>query len=415
MNANGSLPQIFYRVQAKALLVGVVALALGLLGWIIPSQRDAFFRAYLFAWIFWFGMSLGPLAWVMMHHMMGAYWSRTIQRPAEAASLNLWLMAVLFLPILCGLKYLYPWAWPVLVHADPVLINKRAYLNPGAFALRSLAYFAIWIFMATMLAGWSRRYDQSREYAVAKRMRAMSAAGILIFVLTLTLACVDWLMSRDARWFSSIFGFIMSVGSAFSGLLFAILVLTILMKQEPLKSYVTEQMLNDLGNLVFTLVILWAYLNFAQFLISWSGNIRDEVHWFRQRTEGWYGFIACVLLIFHFFFPFFLLLGKQNKRKPEVLMRVAIFLLVLRILDMYWLVIPMRFAHPVPGDPSAPMVEVGTGRSWLNPVLLIGMGGIWLFFFVWQLNARPVLAVSEHEDVETAEQVNHGDATTRPA
>lgn len=396
------------RLMRQSLRIGGGALGLCAIGWIFSAE--AFFRAYLFAYLLFLGITLGSMAWVMIHHLVGGGWGRAVQRIAEAAALNLPLMFVLFIPLFFGLHRLYPWADPRIVRLDAIVRHKAGYLNITAWCIRAIAFFAIWTAFTFLLASDSRRFDSTRSLAVALRMRAASAFGLVVYMFTMTLAGIDWIMSREPHYYSTIFGFILVIGHALSALLVLIIVLTLLLDREPLRSFVTLRHYNDLGNLLLTCVILWAYLAFAQFLISWTGNIQLEVKWYDLRTRGWYGFLAAALILLHFFVPFLLLLSKNFKRDPRFLAGLAGGLLCLRIFDVYWMVAPT----------GAPIESFN--RFWLNFAAPIGIGGIWLGAFIWQLGRCPLLAMSEHAEVptslkssQTPESGSHGEFPAHPA
>jgi hypothetical protein len=378
------LPDSFKKMQARSLMVGIVAFVLCAIGWL--TSPIAFYRSYLFAYLYFLGLTLGSMAWVMMHHLVGGGWGRAIQRIAEAAAMNIVLMFILFIPILCGLKWLYPWTDTNRLLHDVILRHKAGYLNSSFFTIRALIYFAVWIGLTVWIVRGSARFDRTQNPGTALWMRRVSAGGLVLYVLLMSLAGVDWIMSREPHYFSTIFGFILVVGHALTALLFIIIVLTLLVTREPLRSFVTLGHFNDLGNLLLTCVILWAYVAFAQFLITWTGNIQEEVKWYYLRSRGVYGFFAASLIVLHFLMPFMLLLSKQLKRSPEVLAKLAAGLLCIRILDIYWMVAPT-------GAPVA-----SANRYWLNIVAPIGIGSIWLFMFLWNLSRMSLLAVSEHEE-----------------
>ena len=402
------IPPSMERFRRLALLTGAGGLLLCIIGWIFSAE--AFYRSYLFAWVFFVGITAGSMAWTMMHHLVGGGWGRAIQRIVEAAAMNLPLMLLLFIPIVFGLRWLYPWADAVKVSHDDILRHKAAFLNPGFWTLRALIYFGLWITLTVLLVRGSTRYDQSRSLGVADRMRRLSAAGLVIYMLTMSLAGLDWIMSREPHYYSTIFGFIMVVGQALSALLVAVIVLTLLVTREPLRSFVTLGHFNDLGNLMLTCVILWAYVAFAQFLITWMGNIQEEVKWYWLRTRGFYGALAAILIGLHFFAPFLLLLSKELKRRPEALACIAAGLLFLRLIDIYWMVVPT----------GGPVRSIN--RYWLNIAALVGIGGLWIAAFLWHLGRRPLLAESEHEEPSTAmehaqdpETGPHGERHAHPA
>jgi hypothetical protein len=392
-----ALPDSFTRMRYRSLIVAIAALILCAIGWAISPI--AFFRSYLFAYLFFLGLTLGSMAWVMMHHLVGGGWGRAIQRIAEAAALNIVLMFVLFIPILCGLKWLYPWTDSHRLLRDAILRHKAGYLNTGFFTIRAFIYFAAWIGLALWVVRASARFDRTQSPALALWMRRVSAGGLVLYVLLMSLAGVDWIMSREPHYFSTIFGFILVVGHALTALLFLIIVLTLLVTREPLRSFVTLGHFNDLGNLLLTCVILWAYVAFAQFLISWTGNIQEEVRWYYLRSKGLYGFFAAGLIVLHFLVPFFLLLSKQLKRSPEIIAKLAAALLCIRILDIYWMVAPT-------GAPVA-----SPNRYWLNIAAPIGIGCLWLSAFLWNLSRMSLLAVSEHQEPSSSAE-HHSDPQT---
>ena len=399
MNDIEPLPPDFIRVRRIALFTGVVALVLCGLGWMLSAQ--AFYRAYLFAWLFYLGITLGSMAWVMIHHLVGGGWGRAIQRIAEAASLNLPLLLLLFIPILLGVHSIYPWADPLRVVHDAILRHKAPYLNLGFWTVRLFVYFLIWIGLSAWLANVSHQYDTTRSASLSLWMRRASAGGLVLYVLTMSLAGVDWIMSREPHYYSTIFGFILVVGHALSALLVLIIVLTFLIGREPLRSYVTLAHYNDLGNLLLTCVILWAYVAFAQYLITWSGTIQEEVKWYYLRSKGINGFLAAMMILLHFFVPFLLLLLKDVKRRPVWLAWICAGLLFMRFIDLYWMVVPT-------GEPITTL-----NRLWLNIAAPIGIGGVWLSSFIWHLARRPLLAVSEHAEPSTAME-NKQDPETGP-
>ncbi|MGH7176035.1 MAG: hypothetical protein ACREJC_01525, partial [Tepidisphaeraceae bacterium] len=256
------------------------------------------------------------------------------------------------------------------------------------FVLRAATYFFVWLLLAFVLRRWSHENDQTGALAPMRRARAVSALGLVLYILTMTLAAVDWILSRDAHWFSTVIGLMIVIGQAASGLCLLILMVTLLSVREPLADAVRPAHFIDLGNLLLTLVILWAYVSFSQFLVIWMGNLKDDVSWYTQRglgapANGW-RWIALLLIVFHFFVPFLLLLSRNKKRHARTLAMIAGGVLLMRALDVYWMIAPgvVDPAH----HPGA------THVSWLDPVALVGVGGVWMALFLWQLQNRPLLA-----------------------
>jgi len=362
--------------RRRALIAGAAALALCLIGaFVNPAQ---FFRAYLIGFLFWFGIGLGCLAILMLQNLAGGAWGLVIERVLEAGSRTLPLLAVLFLPLLFGLSSLYLWANPQAVAASHLLQHKAPYLNPPFFMARALFLFAIWTALAILMSRWSAEHDRTGDPLFLEKMRRLSGPGLLIYVATLTVAAIDWVMSMQPMWYSTGFGLIFVTAQGLATMAFVLIVLTFLSKRAPLSDFVHDQHFIDLGNLLLMFVMLWSYISFAQFLIIWSGNIPEEVIWYMPRTSGGWTLVAIALIVFHFAVPFVLLLMRTVKRRAARIRRLAIFLLVMRWVDTVWLVEP-------------PFHPLGFSLSWMDIAAPVGIGGIWLWYFLGQLAARPVL------------------------
>jgi hypothetical protein len=308
------------------------------------------------------------------------------RRVFEAASRNLPFVALAFVPLLFGLPRLFIWARPELVAADSILQHKALYLNVPFFIGRAVLYFAIWIGCAWLLNAWSAGQDRG-DVAVTKtdsvRFRTLSAPGLLVYVITLTFASVDWVMSLDPHWYSTIFGLILVAGQGLAALAFAISMLGMLSDTEPLGSYLRPGHFLDLGKLLLAFTMLWAYFSFSQFLIIWAGNLPEEIPFFLHRLQGGWQYISLLILLGHFGLPFMLLLSRDLKKRPKLLAQVAIFILVMRVVDLVWLVEPM-FPH--------------TGRfpiHWMDLAVPVGLLGVWLFLFARNLQSRPLLPLND--------------------
>src|SRR4029077_18576288 len=278
--------------------------------------RVQFFRSYLFAFVYWLSIPLGCQAILMMHHLTGGWWGYPIRRLLEAGTRTLFAMAILFIPLLLGLSRLYAWDQPAEIAADPLIRYKRPYLNPGFFTVRALIYFAIWVGLAFVLNKWSREQDETGDPSIEGRFEALSGPGLILWGLALTFASVDWVMSLEVHWFSTIYGMIFMfffvltsvllgffLGGVFSALhsrSFVIFVERRLAEHEPLRGSATPAQYNDQGNLMLAFVMLWAYLSYSQFLIIWSGNLKEEIPWYVTRAFGGWGTVAVVLMVLHF-------------------------------------------------------------------------------------------------------------------
>jgi hypothetical protein len=392
MNTNAAHPDVpvLARLQQRALIVGLVGLAAGVLGAFL--NLDQFFRSWLIGFLFVLGLSLGCLALLMLQHLSGGQWGLVSRRIFEAGSRTLPAVALLFIPILFGMRPLFLWARPEVVQTDRILQQKAPYLNVPFFTVRAVGYFAFWLLCMFLLTKWSAAQDRGEGVTLADsvRFRKVSAPGLLFLVLTVSLASVDWIMSLDPHWYSTIFGLLTVVGQGLSALAFTIAVLALIATSGALSGRLTARHFHDLGKLLLAFVMLWAYLAFSQFLIIWSGNLPEEIPWYIQRIRGAWGAVALLLVIGHFALPFALLLSRDVKRHGNLLSRIAIFVIVMRLVDLIWLVAP-TFAHGA-GEPHP---GFALPVHWMDIVLPIGLAGVWLFLFARDLRSRALLPFND--------------------
>jgi hypothetical protein len=373
------------RLQRVALRVGGIGLALCLAEGLVWPRL--FFSSYLVAFLFWVGIALGCIGLAMLHHLVGGQWGLPVRRLLEAGAMTLIPLAVLFLPMAFDLSSVYPWARPDEVRLDPELSHKSAYLNVSFFLVRAAVYFAIWIAFAFLLNRWSRAQDASPDPAPSRRLQQLSGPGLVILFLTSTFATIDWAMSLEPKWASTIYGPMLIVGEALSTLALIIVVAIMLAAEGPMSEAATPPRLHDLGNLLLAFVMLWAYMAFSQFLIIWSGNLSEEVPWYVRRTHGGWEWVALLLIGVHFFLPFFVLLFRDSKRQFRLLLRVAWLIIVMHLIDLVWLVIPAST------DLASPRIPWG-----YLPLILVataGIGGIWVAAFVWQLKGAPLIPLHD--------------------
>jgi hypothetical protein len=382
------------RLQQRGLIVGIIGLAAGLVG--LFGNPDQFFRSWLIGFLFVLGLTLGSLALLMLQHLSGGKWGLVSRRVFEAASRTLPLVALAFVPILFGLRPVFLWARDEAVQADPILLQKAPYLNVEFFVVRAVIYFAFWLVVMFLLNKWSASQDRG-EAAVtpedAVRFRTVSAPGLLFLVLTVSLASVDWIMSVDPHWYSTIFGLLTVVGQGLSALALAIAVLSLVAPSGVLDGVLEPGHFHDLGKLLLAFVMLWAYLSFSQFLIIWSGNLPEEIPWYIARIRGGWGAIALLLVIGHFALPFALLLSRDLKRHSGLLAKVALFVIAMRLVDLIWLVAPTFAAHGAVAGEGHPGFVFPI--HWMDIVIPIGLGGIWLFLFAQQLRSRSLLPLND--------------------
>ena len=378
------------QLQRRSLILGAGGLILCGIGAIFtPAQ---FFHSYLFAYVFWFGIALGSLAISFLHHLTGGRWGAVVRRLLESSTRTLPLLALLFLPILAGLPQLYEWTDAQRVSADHLLKEKAVYLNIPFFVFRTALYFGIWIFLAYLLNRWSRQQDEAESAALLTRFQVIGGAGLLLYGLTMTFASVDWMMSLEPHWFSTIYGLLVITGQVLSAFAFTICVAALLANYKPLSDVISSAQFHDLGNLTLAFVMIWAYLAFSQFLIIWAGNLPEEIPWYIHRLDSGWQWVALLLLLFHFTLPFLLLLSRGTKKNPRLLAGVALGVLFLRVVDLFWLIAPDFHKH-------------GLAVHYMDILLPIGIGGIWIAFYLHQLKSRPLVAV---HDPNLKEILEHG-------
>jgi hypothetical protein len=368
------------RGQRRALQVGGAALALVAVGAFLDTEQ--LLRSWLLAFLFWLGLSLGSLAIVLLHHATGGSWGFAIRRMLEAGMRTLPLMAAFFLPLLVGVRVLYPWAHADALEHDALMAHKAPYLNVPFFTARAVLYFAVWIVLTAVMTGLTTRQDRSGHPSWERRMRQIAGPGLALYGITMTFAAFDWSMSLEPHWFSTMYGVLFLVGQALAALSFSILAAAWLAAREPFRRWISPAHFHDLGNLTFAFVLLWSYVSFSQYLIIWAGNLSEETPWYLHRLgHGWQA-IAILLLVFHFAVPLMLLLLRRTKRSARYLMLVACGLLAMRLVDLYWLVDPAF--HPE-----------GISVHWLDPVAVVAMGGMWFAYYVRQLKGRPLISLQD--------------------
>jgi hypothetical protein len=378
--------------RSQALVAGLVGLVACAIGFVV--DRDHFFRSWLIAYLLFLGIALGSMGLMMIQHLSGGAWG-VFRRIFEAASGTLPLLAVLFIPVLVGMGSLFPWTHADHVAADEVLQHKAPYLNVPFFLIRAFIYFAGWIAIAEILRRWSRRQDEG-DMSVNLRIQYLCGGGLVFYTFAATFASIDWIMSINPHWFSTLFGFIFVGGQGLAALTFTIIVATYLVRQSPMDTLLRPSHFHDLGKLSLAFVMLWAYFNFSQYMLVYAANVVEELPYFITRISGGWQYLAIFLVIFHFAVPFGLLLSRDLKRTPARLVYVAAFILFVRYVDLFMLVSPEFDAasganmHLLEGA-HAPHFFV----HWLDLAAPLAVGGIWVWMFLTQLAQRPLLAFGD--------------------
>jgi hypothetical protein len=370
-------------------------------------------QAYLFSFMFWLGVSAGSLGLLMLNHTVGGGWGFTIRRFLEAGARMLPVVGLMFVPVILTIWLRLPvlfgaelpppgvthgWAHPA-AGSEAIIRDKSVWLNPLGFTIRAVLYFAIWIWFANRLIRLGSVLDTRTDHEAAAKLNVTGAAGILVYVLTMTFASVDWVMSLKPDWVSSIFGLLTVASQGLATLALMLVLLGFFAAESPLIRSVPSRYFRDLGNLTLAGILLWAYMAFSQYLINFSGNTVEEAPWYIARTSGGWQYISATLIVLHFAAPFLILLiGSRVKRDPRRLAVVAMLILVMRLVDLFWLVAP-NFRTTL----------------WLNPADLgapLLLGGIWLFLWANQVKDKPVVPLYDPRFVEhmahAHEPVAHG-------
>ncbi len=370
----------FAKAQTLALGAAGIGIALSLVGF--ATNPGQFYHSYLIGYLFWFGIALGCLPLMMINHMTGGAWGLLIRRPLEAGVRTLPLMLVLFVPIILGMQYLYEWTHPEVVAGDHVLQLKSAWLNKPFWITRVGIYFAIWMGLGFRLSSWSTQQDETGDVALSRKMQVLSGPGVVFYFLAITFAAIDWIMSLDAHWVSSIFGPLIAAGQVLNAFAFMIVLLSILRVYAPFSGMLKPGVFHDQGKLLLAFVMVWTYFSFSQLLIIWAGNLPEEIHWYLEHSKGTWMAYGIFLILFHFFVPFFLLLSRDLKRNPKTLALVAGWLIFIRFAEIFWTVTPLF--HPE-----------NVTISYLDIAAPLGIGGLWMWFFLMQLKSRPLVPLHD--------------------
>ena len=383
-------------MRRRFLIGGAVALLLTFVAGFF--NRGEFFRSYLIAYMFWIGVPVGCLGVIMVHHLVGGTWGFLIQRPLESAVRTFPLMALLFVPLCFGLTDLYAWAQPEVVAADPVLQEKSAYLNVPFFIARAVLYFAIWITVSWRLTRWSSEQDHrggvsATDRASVGRLQTLSGPGLVLYGLTVTFSSIDWVMSLEPKWYSSIYGMIFMVAFGLIGLAFVTGVAHFLSRREPVALIGAPWVFQDLGNLLLSFIMLWGYVSYSQFLLIWIANLTHEIPWYVHRLAGGWAVIAVLLVVLKFVLPFLLLLSRSVKQKSATLSGVAVLIAAMQLVEIWWFVMPTFYPE-------------GVALHWTTVLAPLGMGALWFGMFLGQLQGRSLLPFGDPRFIAIVEE--HG-------
>ncbi len=378
------------RWQSIALGIGGIGLIIWIFGYMTDPENAL--RGWLLGFIFWAGIAIGGLGILLLQYVTGGAWGIVIRRVAEACARTIPFVALLFVPIGLGVYQIYEWA---NLPDDPFVKWRGIYMEPGWWAARAILIFVLFSAMAYILSNWGAKQDASGDYEESAKWlgkaTAFSGVAIVIYVLIVTFASVDWMMTLEPHWFSTMWGFLFTAGWALSCFCFSVAILAFLSDKAPMNRVLGKRHFHDIGKLMLALVMVWAYFNFSQYLIIWSGNLTEETPYFLTRSKGGWGAMGLMLIVLHFAFPFVILLMQDFKRKAKWLAGLAVFILVMRLIDMYYIIGP----SPKIGDLKKHLLEVPFRLSPWDIVAPIAVGGIWIALFIWQYRRRPIVPLND--------------------
>ncbi|HTW57815.1 MAG TPA: hypothetical protein VMD99_06790 [Terriglobales bacterium] len=393
-------PPVVKTIAQRSLIVGVVfGIAAVVLAFTRPEQ---FYRGYLLGFMCWLGLALGSMAILMIRHLTGGGWGMVIRRILGAAMRTLPLLAILFIPLILGMHHLYIWAQPLDRVADKHLREHleditKTYLTTNGFIIRAIIYFAIWNLLSFLLSHWSKQTDSAGAPDNTQKFKAVAGPGLILYGFTISFAAIDWVMSLDPSWISTIFGLIILIGEVLSAMCFAVVVERILFDYKPMSEMLKPDFVHDHGKWMLTFTMVWAYFSFSQWLIIWAGNLPQEITFYLRRLNGGWGSIGLFLALFGFAVPFAMLLSRPFKRNIRKLVWLAVWIILVRYIDLFWIIEP-NFSKTL----NITIADI---------VVPIAIGGFWLAFFFRNLGALPLLPAYDPSAGEVIRPPHHHGGT----
>jgi len=389
-------PPVVRTIAQRSLIVGVV---FGIVAVVLAFMRpDEFYCAYLLGFMCWLGVALGSMAILMIRHLTGGGWGMVIRRILGAAMRTVPLLAAMFVPIIIGMRSLYIWARPLELVEDKHLREHleditKTYLTTNGFILRAVFYFAIWNLLSFLLSHWSKQTDHAGAPDNTDRFKTVAGPGLILYGFTISFAAIDWVMSLDPSWISTIFGLVVLIGEVLSAMCFAVVVERILFNYKPMSEMLKPDFVHDHGKWMLAFTMVWAYFNYSQWLIIWAGNLPSEITYYMRRLNGGWGYVGLIIVIFHFAIPFGFLLSRSFKRNIRKLVWLAAWLMLMRYLDLFWII-----------EPNFSQTFKFTVADVVVP---IAIGGFWLAYFFRNLGALPLLPAYDPSAGEVLEPAHH--------
>jgi hypothetical protein len=413
---NGEMIPILRRLRSYCLpfaLIGLVLLGVGLGMAINAGKLRYFWSSYMYGFLFWLGITLGATTLTFLHHTIRAQWSNVIARFLEAGNKNLWIMAVAFIPILVDVlitkqndpsatTHVFPWANPEAYHLT-LPASKQQWFSTGGFVFRAIGYFAFWILTTRKLNASSALEDATLDPALGKARQSFAPPMGVIHVILLTFAITDWMMSLDPTWMSTIYGVVYMIWGMLANISLGTFILLSFRDKKPFKSVMPQTstresypgITKDLGNMQLGLTMFWTYTTLSQFLIIWSGNLPEEINFYKQRFEGPHLWLGTAIILCGFLLTFVSLLSGNAKRDPVRLRLIAGWILVWRLIDMWWQVVPFFRSGLNPANAIYILSDIGA-------ILLFG--GVWGYYFFQNLSKQPLLPLYDTRTIEDKEE-----------
>ena len=361
-------------IRKRALIAGVVAIAVCAIA--LFTDPRSFFTSYLVGYTYWWQFAVGGLGLVLLHQLVGGNWGVPVRPILSAATSTMLPLAVLAVPIYLGVDYIFPWTNPEYIHSNHLLEQKTFFLNKPFFVMRAPIYFGIWLFLGFTLNTATKRQMRATGLPNAEGLKFISGIGLLALFLSATFASFDWIMSLDPLWYSTIYGALVIVGGGVSMFALCAAVAALLpfqLKGENNTIYSAARgTLGDLGTLLLAFIMLWTYFAFSQYLIIWNGDLPEEISWYMIRREHGWAIVSFVIGLFHFVVPFFCLMSREFKETPKLLGGLALGILVMRLVDVFWNIVPS-------------LERTGFQIAWTDPFAVVGIGGLWTAAFLWKL------------------------------
>ena len=389
MTDNELVPVKLQKLQGQSFIVAVI----GFIALVLFSSMNPvhFWQSYLTGYLFGWGCTMGCIALLCIIHLAGGRWGYCIRRFLEAGTQTIYIMALLFIPIaIWGMDTLYIDWLDLSNDHHHIVAEKTQYLNREFWHIRSLIIFVTWIATAHCLFSWSRKQDETGDLQYRRKLKFIAGPGLLLFSLTVTVASIDWVMSIEPTWFSSIFGVMFMIGQGLTIWALSILVVTYLARFQPMKEALNLKSQHNLGNLMFAFVILWAYIELSQFIIIWSANLPEEIPWYMNRSDGGFRYMSIFLVMFQFAIPFLLLLSRQTKRVTKFLRLIAFGIIAMRIVDLNWIIAP-SIHQPItnPGRVAGPAI------GCMDVIAPLAFGALFLALTLRNYRKAPILPTKD--------------------